>query len=178
MHHIPQVSSITGTSPSDCLVSYPGDSWEGVFHSADKQSLYSTAPAYWARNHFSPLQLCENSWTIISLTIFTNPPLGQDMTHGQFFKWSLTGLNSEFSFSWTSCLTKAEEPSLSYYLPIAGGRIIGFIPFTKVLVRCEMQLVSSRIWTHVAVSISYDDNHYTTNTSNNFFNIILAISLV
>ena len=27
---------------------------------------------------------------------------------------------------------------------------------------CEMQLVSSRIWTRVAVSISYDDNHYTT----------------
>ena len=25
-----------------------------------------------------------------------------------------------------------------------------------------MQLVSSRIWTRVAVSISYDDNHYTT----------------
>ena len=40
------------------------------------------------------------------------------------FKQSLTGLNSEFSFSWTSCLTKAEELSLPYYLPIAGGRII------------------------------------------------------
>ena len=26
----------------------------------------------------------------------------------------------------------AEEPSLSYYLPIAGGRIIGFIPFPVV----------------------------------------------
>ena len=25
-----------------------------------------------------------------------------------------------------------------------------------------MQSVSSRNWTHVAVSISYDDNHYTT----------------
>ena len=25
--------------------------------------------------------------------------------------------------------------------------------------------VSSRIWTRVAVSISYDDNHYTTGTS-------------
>ena len=25
-----------------------------------------------------------------------------------------------------------------------------------------MQSVLSRIWTHVAVSISYDDNHYTT----------------
>ena len=30
---------------------------------------------------------------------------------------------------------------------------------------CEMQSVSSRIWTRVAVSISYDDNHYTTGTS-------------
>ena len=45
------------------------------------------------------------------------------------FKRSLTGLNSEFSFSYTSCLTKAEEPSLPYYLPIAGGCIIGFISF-------------------------------------------------
>ena len=26
-----------------------------------------------------------------------------------------------------------------------------------------MQSASSRIWTRVAVSISYDDNHYTTN---------------
>ena len=31
------------------------------------------------------------------------------------FMRSLTGLNSEFSFSKTSCLTKAEEPSLPYY---------------------------------------------------------------
>ena len=28
-----------------------------------------------------------------------------------------------------------------------------------------MQSVSSRIWTRVAVSISYDDNHYTTGIS-------------
>ena len=50
-------------------------------------------------------------------------------------------------------------------LPIAGGRIIGFIPFPMVLVLCEMQSVTSRIWTRVAESISYDDNHYTTGTS-------------
>ena len=50
-------------------------------------------------------------------------------------------------------------------LPIPGGRIIGLIPFPRVLVLCEMQSVSSRIWTRVAVSISYDDNHYTTGTS-------------
>ena len=74
-------------------------------------------------------------------------------------------MNSEFSFSYTSCLTKAEEPSLPYYLPIAGGRIIGFIPFPRGLVLCEMQSVSSRIWTRITVSISYDDNHYTTGTS-------------
>ena len=29
-----------------------------------------------------------------------------------------------------------------------------------------MQPVSSRIWTRVAVSISYDDNHYTTGGIN------------
>ena len=28
-----------------------------------------------------------------------------------------------------------------------------------------MQSVSSMIWTRIAVSISYDDNHYTTGTS-------------
>ena len=71
-------------------------------------------------------------------------------------------MNSDFSFSKTSCLTKAEEPSLSYYLPIAEGRIIGFIPFPRVLVLCEMQSVLSRIWTRVTVSISFDDNHCTT----------------
>ena len=31
---------------------------------------------------------------------------------------------------------------------------------------CEVQSVSSRIWTRVAVSISGDDNHYTTGISN------------
>ena len=32
-----------------------------------------------------------------------------------------------------------------------------------------MQSVSSRIWTRVAVSISYDNNHYTTGTSTIYF---------
>ena len=73
---------------------------------------------------------------------------------------------TKFSISYTTCLTKPEEPSLPYYLPIAGGRIIGFIPFPRVLVLCEIQSVSSRIGTRVAVSISYDDNHCTTGTSN------------
>ena len=91
-----------------------------------------------------------------------NPSARTGYDTRSIFKRSLTGLNSEYSFSNTSCLTKAEEPSLLYYLPIAGGRIIGFIPFPRVLVLCEMQSVSARIWTRVTVSISYNDNHYTT----------------
>ena len=42
---IPQSSSITGTPPSDCLVSYIGHSLVGVLPSAELQSVYSTAPA-------------------------------------------------------------------------------------------------------------------------------------
>ena len=34
-----------------------------------------------------------------------------------------------------------------------------------VLGLCEMQSVSSRFWTRVAESISYDDDPYTTGTS-------------
>ena len=63
--------------------------------------------------------------------LFTNPSARARYDTRSIVYWSLTGLNSEFSFSKTSCLTKAEEPSLPYYLPIAGRRIIGFIPFPK-----------------------------------------------
>ena len=101
----------------------------------------------------------------VEFILFTTPSARAGYDTRSIFKWSLTGLKSEFSFSKTSCLTKAEESSLSYYLPMAERRIIGFIPFPRVLVLCEMQSVSYRIWTRVAVSTSYDDNHYTTGTS-------------
>ena len=46
---IPQSSSITRTSPSDCLVTYPGHSLGGgSYPSAEVQSVYSTAPSDWA----------------------------------------------------------------------------------------------------------------------------------
>ena len=93
---------------------------------------------------------------ISAMYIFTNPSAWAGYDTRSIFKRGLTGLNLEFSFSSTSCLTKTEEPSRPYYLPTAGERIIGFIPFTGVLVLCEMQLISSRIWTRVAESISYD----------------------
>ena len=43
-----------------------------------------------------------------------------------------------------------------------------------VLVLCEMQSVSSGIWTRVAVSISYDDNHYTTGTTKSKWTMPIA----
>ena len=49
-----QSPSITGASPSDCLVSYPGHSlvgW-GSFPSAEMKSVYSIAPADWAIDLF------------------------------------------------------------------------------------------------------------------------------
>ena len=42
---IPKISSITGASPSDSLVSYPGHSLGESYLSAEMQSVYSTAPA-------------------------------------------------------------------------------------------------------------------------------------
>ena len=45
---IHQSTSITGTSPSDCLVSYPDHSFRESYPSAEKQSVYSIAPADWA----------------------------------------------------------------------------------------------------------------------------------
>ena len=72
----------------------------------------------------------------IYIYIFTNPSARVEYdTSGD--------LNSEFFFSETSCLTKSEEPSLPYHFPLAGGRIIGFILFPRVIVLCEMQSVPS-----------------------------------
>ena len=51
---IPQNPNITGTSLSDCLVSYPGHSLGGrvSYSSADVRSVYSTALADWAKHIF------------------------------------------------------------------------------------------------------------------------------
>ena len=48
--HLPQSSSITETSPSDCLVSYQDiRCGVGSYLSAEMQSVYSAAPADWAK---------------------------------------------------------------------------------------------------------------------------------
>ena len=80
------------------------------------------------------------------------------------FKLGTAGLNSEFSFSLTGCLIKTKDISLFYYFfRVSEGR--GFMPFIKAFARREKETASSRIWTRVADSISYVDNHCTLHAS-------------
>ena len=88
------------------------------------------------------------------------------------FKRSLTGLNSVFRLL---DYTKTKALSLPDYLLIAGGRIIRFIPFPRVLVLCEMQTASSSIWTRAVVSISYKSNIYITSTSIKYVYMCISI---
>ena len=91
-------------------------------------------------------------------------PHSECYTRGIFTE-SLTGLNSEFFFSETGYFTSVKEPSLPYYLLIAEGRIVGCITYWRVIALCQMQTASSRFLTRIAVSISNDDNHFTTSAS-------------
>ena len=79
------------------------------------------------------------------LYIFITPPSRLGCDTRLIFKEGLTGLNSEFSSSYTGSPRKVKEISVSYYLLITGRRITGFIPFPRVLVLCDMQTASSRI---------------------------------
>ena len=90
--------------------------------------------------------------------IFTNHSARVGYDPRSIFKRSLTGLNSEFSFSLTSCLTKAA------LLFIHSWRENNWIHTFPKGISAMWNAVSSRIWTRIAVSISYDDNHYTTGT--------------
>ena len=58
---IPQSSGITGTSPSDCIVSYTGHSMEESYPFAENHSVYSTAPADWRLQVLSWLQVSNNA---------------------------------------------------------------------------------------------------------------------
>ena len=44
-----------------------------------------------------------------------------------------SGLNWEVLFSFTGYYSKVKKPSLSFNLPIAEGRIVGFIPFLSYI---------------------------------------------
>ena len=89
-------------------------------------------------------------------------PTKLDETTDPFLKWCLIGWNSKLSYSKTGCHWKVKEPSLSYYLPIARGRIVGFMSFPRVAAVFKLQIILFTIWS--GVTVSFDSNHYTTNT--------------
>ena len=66
---------------------------------------------------------------------------------------------------WATFQEEGREPSQPYYLPNVEGRIVWFKTFPRILTRCEMKTASSRNWSRVKVSISYEDNHYTTSVN-------------
>ena len=66
---IPQSSNVTGTSPSDCLLSYPGNSLGvGSYSSSKMQSVYSTTPAKWATFNFNFVKFKKNKLNVYNFT--------------------------------------------------------------------------------------------------------------
>ena len=74
-------------------------------------------------------------------------------------------MNLELSFSESGCHTKVKELPLLYHLLIAGEEY--FDLDLTVYGQRKMQTASSKIWIQVAVSISYDGNHYTKSAFKN-----------
>ena len=64
---IPQSSSITGTLPSDCLITYLGPSLMESYPSGEKESVYFTAPADWAILCWIYSSLNYAQWTTLQL---------------------------------------------------------------------------------------------------------------
>ena len=94
-----------------------------------QEMLYSHSLTHWFYNLASS---CRHYSCSVSCARIT--------CRSQSFFRSASGLNPEFSFSSTGCHTKVKEPSLSYYLPIAGRRKVVFRPFRNILAPSEMQL--------------------------------------
>ena len=69
------------------------------------------------------------------------PKYEQDVAQGQFLSKIL---NSVVFLLLDLLPYQAKEHSLSYYLPITGGRIVGFVLFIRELVLCEIQTALSR----------------------------------
>ena len=82
-------------------------------------------------------QICLRMTIYIYIYIYPASADEQYATLVQFFKRSLPGFNSEFCFSKTGCHPKIKNYSLPYYLSIAGGKISGFIPFSRLLALSE-----------------------------------------
>ena len=73
----------------------------------------------------------------------------------------------EFHYPSTKPVTipRLESQFFSTIISLARGIIVRCIPLLKVLALWRKEKGSYKIWTRVALLISYDDNHYTTSTT-------------
>ena len=96
-----------------------------------------------------------NWWLSLDISrVFTEPlHHEQDATQGQIFKRSKLVRVQSFPFPRLVAL-----PSLKNPVWLSGKRV-GYMPFSRELACSETQIALSKIWTGVADSISYDDNH-------------------
>ena len=85
---------------------------------------FFTLPSMFMYKGNTRMHVCLRDWIDVSvhvyvcIYVFTNPSTWAGFDSRAIFNWSLTGLNSEFSFSKAGFLSKAKEPSSPYYLPI------------------------------------------------------------
>ena len=71
---IPQSCSITGASPSDCLVLYPRHSLGKSYSSAEIQLVYSTAKADWPTGFWVYIIIKKKTLPIKSIQPWTSLP--------------------------------------------------------------------------------------------------------
>ena len=95
--------------------------------------------------------------------IFTNPTARAGYDTRSVFKRSLTGLNSEFPSPSLVALPRLKYQSALLFTH--SRRENNWIhTFPKGISAMWNAISLVQVWTRVAVSISYDDNHYTTGT--------------
>ena len=127
-----------------------GHSLGESYTSAEMQSVYSAAPADWAKEsnvkkkkrkkRRKKMTVPIISFIIVHhVYIYRTPPSRSGCDTRSIFKWIFKVFGLNFSSLKTGCLSKAKEPNLPYYLPRADGRRDGFMPFPRVLARSETQ---------------------------------------
>ena len=126
---IPQSSSITGASSSDCSVSYPGHSLGKSYPSAEMQSMYSTASVNWATRLGEGKNLNLDgvrSWKIHSIKNYiivqVNKQRGKQPIVNFFFPWHLqpsrNGWKNQFVFFWVGLLLHTENKKFRKVIPL------------------------------------------------------------
>ena len=131
---ISQRFSVTGASPSDCLVSYPKHSLGESYPSAEIQSVYSAAPANWAKNNIKYsyliliicIQLYGFKYSYVMLIIFKQIWIIDKILTGTA-TLARSNSNEEQLLTWTPELEPHHQIHFNVILRISLLGEVGFI---------------------------------------------------